>query len=63
MFSSQNIVFVYLKVVKKKHLYLLSQCFGNSYYWIQIKPSDYCDGVYAQLKYLNSYDHYIWLHA
>ena len=38
------------------HVYLLSQCFGNSHSCLQIKASDYCDGVSAELKYLNLYD-------
>ena len=41
-----------------KHVYLFSQCFGNSHSCVQIKSSDYCDGVSAKLKHLNSYDYF-----
>ena len=44
-------------VEENKHLYLFSLCFGNSHSCVQIKPSDYCDGISAKLEYLNSYDH------
>ena len=64
VFSSHAIVFRFLEIVKKlcvkesKHLNLFSQCFGNFYSSIQIKSSDYWDGVSSKLKYLNVY-HYI----
>ena len=35
---------------------LISLSIGNSYSCVQIKSSDYCDGVSAKLKYLKSYD-------
>ena len=40
-----------------KQLYWFSQCSRNSHSCVQIKSSDYCDGVFAKLKYLNSYDY------
>ena len=40
---------------ERKYLYLLFQCFRNSYFYVQIKSSDYCDGVCVKLKDLNSY--------
>ena len=43
-------------VKENKHIYLFSLCFGNSHFCIQIKSDDYCDGLSAKLKYLNSYD-------
>ena len=64
VFSSHAIVFRFLEIVKKlcvkesKHLNLFSQCFGNFYSSVQIKSSDYWDGVSSKLKYLNVY-HYI----
>ena len=38
-------------VKESKHLYLLSQCFGNADSCIQMKWSDYCDGVSGKLKW------------
>ena len=43
-------------VKESKHVYLFSQCFGNSRSYAQKNSSDYCDVVSAKLKYLNSYD-------
>ena len=37
------------------HLYLFPQCFGTSYSYVQVMSSDFCDGVFAMFKYLNSY--------
>ena len=44
-------------VKESKHAYLFSQWFGNSHSCVQIKSSDYCDGVSVKSKYLNSYDY------
>ena len=35
----------------------VSICFGNSLSFFEIKSSDYRDGVFVKLKYLNSYDY------
>ena len=56
VFSSCTTVFRNLKLVKEKekekkgnkHLYLFSLCFGNSHFCVQIKSSDYFDGVSAK---------------
>ena len=44
-------------IKENKHVYLFSLCFGNSRSCVQIKSSDYCDGVSVKLKYLNLYDY------
>ena len=38
-------------------MYLFSQCFENSHFCFQIKSSDYCSGISAKLKYLNSFEY------
>ena len=35
-------------------MYLFSECFGNSHFYVQKKSSDDCHGVSANLKYLTS---------
>ena len=66
VFLSCTTVFRNLKLVKekekekkkgKKHVYFFSLCFGNSHFCVQIKSSDYFDGVSAKLKYLNLHDY------
>ena len=44
-------------VKESQHPYLFSQCFGNSHSYIPIKSSNFCNGVSAELKNLNSNDY------
>ena len=44
-------------VRESKHVYLFFQCFGNFHFCVEIKSSNYSDGVSLKLKYLNSYEY------